>query len=256
MSLPIADRWFEHRRIDDNISLLWEPHVVALMRCNIWHVKGRDRDLIIDTGMGVVSLVDAMKDFLDKPVTAIATHGHADHIGSHHEFDEVLAHPAEAAELEHPSLTTLDPIAAWGVDFVEELRGSGDLPTDPLLVSAMPPGYQLDSYSQAPARVTQLIDEGDVVDIGHRQFEILHLPGHSPGSIGLWEASTGTLFSGDAVYDGQLLDELPGSDVPAYCSTMRRLLELPVNVVHGGHDPSFGRQRLRTIARAYLEQRA
>src|SRR5436309_1538339 len=50
MPLQIADRWFERRRIDDDITLLWEPHVVPLLRCNIWHVRGRDRDLLIDTG--------------------------------------------------------------------------------------------------------------------------------------------------------------------------------------------------------------
>lgn len=208
MSLPIADRWFEHRRIDD------------------------------------------------KPVTAVATHGHADHIGSHHEFAEVLAHPAKAAELENPSLTTLDPAIAWGADFVESLRRSGDLTADPFLITALPAGYQLESFRQEPARVTRLIDEGDVVELGDRNFEVLHLPGHSPGSIGLWEASTGTLFSGDTIYDGQLLDELPGSDIAVYCATMRRLLELPVSVVHAGHDPSFGRERLRTIATSYLDQRA
>jgi len=56
--LPIADRWFEISRISDDITLLWEPHVTPLMRCNIWHVRGRDRDLMIDTGMGIVSLRD------------------------------------------------------------------------------------------------------------------------------------------------------------------------------------------------------
>ena len=56
-----------------------------------------------------------------------------------------------------------------------------------------------------------IVEEGDIVDIGNRHFEVLHLPGHSPGSIGLWEASTGTLFSGDALYDGPLLDQLPTS---------------------------------------------
>jgi len=253
--LPVDDRWFDRRRIDDDITLLWEPHVVPLMRCNIWHVRGRDRDLVIDTGLGVMSLVDAMDDLLDKPVSAVATHGHPDHIGSHHEFDDVLAHHAEAAELEHPALTTLDPIAAWGTEFVDDLRRSGDLPPDPLFVTALPVGYQLDSFSQAPATITKLVDEGDVVDLGDRYFEVLHLPGHSPGSIGLWEAATGTLFSGDAVYDGQLLDDLPGSDVMAYSTTMRRLLDLPVTVVHGGHDPSFGRERLRSIALSYLEAR-
>ena len=81
---------------------------------------------------------------------------------------------------------------------------------------------------------------------------MLHLPGHSPGSIGLWEAATGTLFSGDAVYDGPLLDELPGSDIDHYCRTMERLIDLPVTVVHPGHDPSFGRTRLRELAARLL----
>src|SRR6188474_3884672 len=78
---PIADRWFETKRISDDITLLWEPHVIPLMRCNIWHVRGRDRDLVVDTGMGVCSLVDEMQDLLERPVTAVATHGHDDHIG-------------------------------------------------------------------------------------------------------------------------------------------------------------------------------
>ena len=50
------------------------------------------------------------------------------------------------------------------------------------------------------------IGEGDVIDLGDRAFEVLHLPGHSPGSIGLWDPAAGTLFSGDAIYDGPLLE--------------------------------------------------
>src|SRR5215831_12006958 len=78
MTIEIAQRWFETKRIDDDITLLWEPHVVSLMRCNIWHVRGRDRDLMIDTGMGIASLREAARHLLDKSVTAVATHVHAD----------------------------------------------------------------------------------------------------------------------------------------------------------------------------------
>jgi len=64
------------------------------------------------------------------------------------------------------------------------------------------------------------------------------------------------LFSGDAIYDGPLLDELADSNIVDYCATMQRLLELPVEVVHGGHDPSFDRRTLRRIATDYLRRRA
>ena len=64
------------------------------------------------------------------------------------------------------------------------------------------------------------------------------------------------LFSGDVVYDGALLDDLPGANVPDYVRTMRRLRELPVVTVHAGHDDSFGRARLVEIADDYVTSRA
>ena len=67
--------------------------------------------------------------------------------------------------------------------------------------------------------------EGDVVETGDREFEVLHLPGHSPGSIALWERSSGSLFSGDAIYDGVIVDNLPGSDVEIYRETMNWLAD-------------------------------
>lgn len=258
MSLPrtSAESWYERRKIDDSITLLWEPFVVPLMRCNIWHVAGRDRDLIVDTGMGVVSLVGAADDLFEgHPITAVATHGHDDHIGSHHEFAVCLAHPLEASLLENPPLRSLEPVVAWGVEGLAALASSGYDMSDPFFVSALPPGVAIDTFRQRPATVTRLIDDGDIVDLGDRQFEVLHLPGHSPGSIGLWEAATGTLFSGDAIYDGPLLDELPESDIDSYIATMERLIDLPVTVVHAGHDPSFGRDRLRHLANAYIDRR-
>ena len=253
--LPVADRWFERATIDDAITLLWEPHVVALMRCNIWHVRGRDRDLVIDTGMGVCSLVEEMGALLDRPVTAGATHGHDDHIGSHHEFDDVIAHPLEAPLVEAGALQTLDMVQGWGEEAVAMLTGSGYQFESPYFVDALPAGYLFEQFRQLPASVTRQVVEGDVIDTGDRAFEVLHLPGHSPGSIGLWDAATGTLFSGDALYDGPLLDELPESNIADYCATMERLLTLPVQVVHAGHDPSFDRGRLQQLCRAYLANR-
>lgn len=256
--LPItpAATWYRRRRVDDAITLVWEPHVVELMRCNIWHVAGRDRDLVVDTGMGVVSLVDSFTELFEgRSVTALATHGHDDHIGSHHEFTDCLAHPLEAHLLEHPPLCSLEPRVAWGAEALANLATAGYDMREPYFVTALAPGVAVDTFHQQPARISRRVDEGDVVDLGDRRFEVLHLPGHSPGSIGLWEADTGTLFSGDAVYDGPLLDELPESDIAAYVATMERLVDLPVTVVHAGHDPSFGRDRLRELATAYLKRR-
>ncbi len=255
-TFPIAERWFESKKISDEITLLWEPHVIPLMRCNIWHVRGRDRDLMIDTGMGVSSLREATKHLLDKKVTAVATHTHADHVGGHHEFEHTLVHVLEAEYLRTPyeqgtlRFDKIDPA------YVASLVKAGyELDGD--LITALPhAGYDIDAYEIKPAVVTEIVAEGDIVDLGDRHFEVLHLPGHSPGSIGLWEAATGTLFSGDAIYDGPLLDEIEGADIEVYVRTMKRLRDLPVEIVHAGHDPSFGRERLVELAEAYLKRRA
>lgn len=254
--LPIADRWFELTRISDDITLLAEPHVVPLMRCNIWHVRGRDRDLMIDTGMGIASLREAARQLLDKTVTAVATHTHADHVGGHYEFEHTLVHELEAGELRTPSHRGTLLASIMGAEQIRNYAKVG-YPIEGDLITALPHAdYDMASYQVRDATVTETVREGDIVDLGDRHFEVLHLPGHSPGSIGLWEAASATLFSGDAIYDGPLLDEIGGAHIPTYLKTMQRLRELPVRVVHAGHDPSFGRERLIELADAYLAKRA
>ena len=250
MPFPIADSWFEKIRIDDNVTLIYEPHVVPFLRCNIWHVRGRDRDLMIDTGTGLDSLATFARDILGQRVSAVATHVHMDHVGCHHEFDECLVHPFEAEGLRSPGkeLTLVDnrfdpsDMATLYLPTIHDPALSGPM------VSALPhEGFDLTSYELKSARNVSCIEEGDVLDLGHRAFEVLHLPGHSPGGLALWEAKTGTLFSGDAIYDGELIDNLHHSDREHYIQTLRRLRKLSVKVVHAGHAPSFDRGRLHEL---------
>ncbi|MGL4406076.1 MAG: MBL fold metallo-hydrolase [Notoacmeibacter sp.] len=257
MLFPIEGSWFERTHITDDISLITEPHVVPLLRCNIWHIRGRDRDLMIDTGAGVQSLRTFAKAFLDKPVSAVATHVHIDHIGCHHEFDECLVHASEHEGLINPKRISslagseFDPmdIATLLLPPIDGYDVSGPM------ISALPyPGYDLSSFSTKAATNARIVANGDMIDLGDRVFEVLHLPGHSPGGIGLWEKKTGTLFSGDAIYDGPLLDTLHHSNIQQYAETFERLLRLPIKTVHAGHDPSFGAERLLEITGEYLKK--
>lgn len=254
MSFRVADRWFEFKPLADGITLIWEPHVDPLVRCNIWHVKGRDRDLVIDTGMGMASLTEAASHVFEKAITAVATHYHFDHTGGLHEFSDRVIHSNEAHWLEREDNWGALFASAFDAATVADFRAAGyEMPEQ--LFEALPHAdYDPHAYAVRPAPATRVVEEGDVIDTGDRHFEVLHLPGHSPGSIGLWEAATGTLFSGDAIYDGPLLYSNDDSDLPAYIRTLERVRELPVSIVHGGHDPSFGRERLREIADTYLTQ--
>ncbi len=254
MGLPVAEQWFQRRTFADGITLLSEPFVDPFVRCNIWHVRGRDRDLLIDTGLGVRSLREAARDLFERPLTALLTHSHYDHIGGAYEFADRVAHETELGELADPvgfrGLTS----DALGDDLVSRLRGAGyDVP-DHFLTALPTADFDVAGYAVRSAPLTGTVRDGDVVDLGDRSFEVLHLPGHSPGSIGLLERATKTLFSGDAIYDGPLLSDLPGSSTADYVRTLHRLLALDVAVVHAGHDPSFDVERLRGIAERYLAQ--
>jgi glyoxylase-like metal-dependent hydrolase (beta-lactamase superfamily II) len=251
---PIADAWYRRLDMDHGVVRLWEPHVHPLEQANFWHIRGRDRDLLIDSGMGIVPLRESFPDlFGNREIIAFATHTHIDHIGAIHEFEHRWVHPAEAQKLASPSgivtLRCADIPAALCEIFVR----AGYPPFDEWLIDAFPHAdYDPGSYRLRGGSPTRLVTERDVIDLGDRQFELLHLPGHSEGSLCVWERATGMLFTGDLVYDGPLVYEGPGMELETYAQSLRRLKELPVTIVHAGHDPSFNFERMVVIIDNYL----
>jgi glyoxylase-like metal-dependent hydrolase (beta-lactamase superfamily II) len=248
----VAERWFDHETLDDGVVRITEPHVDPFLRANIYLVRGNERDLLVDAGLGLASLRQQLTDVFERPVVAVATHRHFDHVGGLHEFDEVVVHRADA-----DAVARADGFASLRFeDYPPEELSGYQAPTS-LLTSIPRTGFDLEAYRVEPVTPTRVVEDGDVLDLGDRRLAVLHLPGHTPGEIGLWEEETGMLFSGDCVYEsGVLLDGLPESNIADYVLSMRRLLDVPVRVVHGGHDESFGRERLLELIDAYLAKRA
>ncbi|RJT42780.1 MBL fold metallo-hydrolase [Mesorhizobium waimense] len=232
--------WFSKTSIDARTTMLTEPFVHDFVRANIWHFRGRDVDLLVDTGMGICPLAPQIDTPAGKPLLVVATHIHLDHVGSLHEFP-LRAGPAMSAE----KFDTMDEVVTYAYMFHNLDDAVSKLPA---------PGWKAADYRIPPAPLARTLAEGDVVDLGDRQFKVLHLPGHSPDSIALFDEADGLFFAGDAIYDGMLIDDLPDSDRVAYRRTMQRLLDLPISVGHGGHGPSFDGKRMREIASAYLRR--
>jgi glyoxylase-like metal-dependent hydrolase (beta-lactamase superfamily II) len=84
-------------------------------------------------------------------------------------------------------------------------------------------------------------------ELGDRRLNVLHLPGHSAGSIGLHDAERGILFTADALYDGPMFFDLPGSSRVDFAASVRRIAELEIRRVHPGHQGSFDAARLRAL---------
>lgn len=255
--LPVVPDWFETRPEGDGITRVGEPHVDLWLGANVWHVRGRDRDLVVDSGLGVAPLRAGVPMLFDREPVLVLSHAHPDHVGGAHEFTEVLVHPAEEGLVREPG-----PVSLFGPELLEVLGiDPATLPDDEeaapeVLLDAVPhPGFALRGFVNRPAVPTGTVAEGDRVDLGDRVLTVLHLPGHTPGSLALYDERRGELFTGDVVYEGGLVDCCHGSDVAAYLDTMRRLLELPVARVYPGHGDCFGQDRLRELARGYLTWR-
>lgn len=240
--MPASDEgWYRLSEQPDGVLRITEPFVDPYYSANLYFVRGRDRDLLVDAGMGIVPLKPVLPLAPGKPVLALATHIHVDHVGALHEFGERAGLAGEAALFE-----TMPDYATYADGYRE---GERPVLRDPY------PGWAAADYRLAPVSLTLPLKEGDTVDLGDRRFDVLELPGHSP-CIALWDAENRVLFAGDAIYDDQLLDDMVCSDVAAYCETMRRLIrDIDPVVVYGGHGEPFDGERMREIARNYLSSR-
>ncbi len=80
-----------------------------------------------------------------------------------------------------------------------------------------------------------------MVPIGKHQLQIIHVPGHSPGSVALYSPEGGFVITGDALFRGSIgRTDLPGGDYDTLINSIgKKLLVLPPEtIVYPGHGPS------------------
>lgn len=208
--------WFTTEEIDTDTYVISEYKHWEETHCYL--VIGSDRCLLIDTGLGVGNLYEQICMLTDKPVTAMATHIHWDHIGGHRYFTDFYAHGAE----------------------IDWLMGEFPLPTPAIrnMIADrcdLPGSFDIHSYEVFQGSPARVLKDGDIISLGDRQLQVLHTPGHSPGSMCLWEKKRGYLFTGDLIYKGTLMAQYPSTDPVAYLESLEKVAALPVVRVFPGH---------------------
>jgi glyoxylase-like metal-dependent hydrolase (beta-lactamase superfamily II) len=220
---PAADALIAEA-LGDSVKRLSERVLAPAERSYFYIVVGSERDLLIDGGWGLATSLDGLRD-AEKPLISIATHSHHDHIGALHLAGERLGHSAEADVLATPTAEATQAMP-W-LDGRPVLADGGVI--------------DMRTFSLRPCPLTRIVDEGDVIDLGGRSIEVLHSPGHSPGSVSLIDRRSGLLFSADTLHDGDILDALPGSDRAALRRSHDRISALDFERVLPGHGAALDR---------------
>jgi len=96
------------------------------------------------------------------------------------------------------------------------------------------------SYDHLTPPVSRWLSDGDVISCGTMTFEVIHTPGHTPGSVCFYSPESAVLFSGDTLFQMSIgRTDFAGSSSSAMMSSLHRLAQLPpTTVVYPGHGPS------------------
>ncbi|MDD7967529.1 MBL fold metallo-hydrolase [Actinomycetospora lemnae] len=254
--------WFRTRPVTRDVWLVAEPGHV-----NSWLVAGRDRAVLVDSGLGIAPVRPVVAALTERPVDVVHTHAHLDHVGGDAEFDRVAIHPAGVAELRAGAdpaerrrylaharrlLAAAEAYRALDRDFFHLLSGDSD-------PRPLPPDVDT-TWDPCPGPEPDLLHDGDVVDLGGRTLRVLHTPGHTPDSVCFLDEHAGLLFAGDTVNTGPIYAQAPESDLTAFAASTARLAELADDVhlvlmSHFGRGVAEGRY-LREVADAFATLRA
>lgn len=207
-----SSTWFKVYRAGDGVLAITEPYnyqeVISYL------IVGDSANLLFDTGMGMASISTVVKELSPNPVIVINSHTHYDHMGGNYEFESVYA--VDTAYTKHFAG------AGWTHAQVQQ-----EVKPDAFCADHLP-GLDTANYFIKPYQdnIVRYVKDGDVLDLGGRQIEVLQTPGHTPDGISLLDRARGYLWTGDAYYEATLWLFFEGTDLAAYEKTVKRYAAL------------------------------
>ena len=191
---------FTAQRLPDGVT-----EITDLSGVHCFLVEGRDKALLIDTMTGLRGLPAFVATLTDLPVEVALTHGHMDHAGGVFEFGRCYIHPADIPMLDGRTLPAR----------VGYVRGQ------------LPPGEAPEASAFVPDGPVEFVPlkAGDKLDLGGRALEVLHVPGHTRGSLCYLDTASGDFFAGDACNNNTLLMMDVSATIEEYLGALLALKE-------------------------------
>jgi glyoxylase-like metal-dependent hydrolase (beta-lactamase superfamily II) len=207
--ISIADDWFKVYEITPTLFVFYEPRHYEETIVNL--VIGENKAALIDTGCGIGNLRKAVEQITSLPVMVINTHTHLDHLGSNRQFDEIVM-------FDHP---LSHRVAEYGID---HHTVQTDLLAENLITKPWPQGFDPSDFALPPFKVGHWLTDGDRIDLGGRDLEVIHTPGEAVDHICLLDRTNRVLFCGDILLHGPVWTHLEGGNLNDLITSYRRLM--------------------------------
>jgi len=205
----------------------------------VYLVDEGDRNTLIDTGIPVdfkklQSQLSGMGKSINDIDYIVLTHCHSDHCGN----------AARIKEMSHATIIAHETEAAFiaGRDHIRYRKRGRSLLWS--VINLL--------FRSRPVHVDNVVHDGDKLDIPCK-LEVLHTPGHTPGSIALYHADKKILFTGDSIWNHKTLKVAQGfynTDDEEMMESVKKYLDLDIEKICVGHGRSIlenGGEQLKTL---------
>jgi len=212
--VDVQNSWFEVYGIRPGVFAIYEPRQFEEVISYL--ILGNRRALLFDTGLGIGEISQVVRQLTKLPVTVLNSHTHFDHTGGN----------AELAETLHADIMNEDVPFAGANARGQSNVYSRDALAPERLCGPLPSGVTAASYSVRPWHISHTIKDGEHIDLGERDLEVIFTPGHTPDSLCLLDRKNGLLFTGDTFYLGPIYLFTPETDFAAYTQSVKKLARL------------------------------
>ena len=232
--------WFRVYELPGNVYALFENRQSELVISYL--ILGEESALLWDTGLGIGDIRSCAEALTELPITVLSSHNHPDHIGGNAQFDRVMCYHIDSAIERLTQGYTHEELEGFIIP--EEIIGPpADFPGDSFFITGKAP--------------TATVEDGQIIDLGNRELEVLYTPGHNSSCITLLDERNGLLFTGDTWYPGPLYAFHDDSSMPDYLESMRKIeyviRERNIRWVYGSHNAILPGTEALFEATAFLE---
>lgn len=211
--------YYQIYEVGEGIYQIWEPGNVASTL-----IVGQKAALLVDTGYGFGDLRSVVEALTDLPYKVINTHCHLDHAGGNYQFEgPIYVHPFELDVYEHYQ-EVQKPMAIQ--KFIRDLEPE-HLP--------WPKDFDIEDYLEFKECEFIEVDDGEWFLLGGRTVTAFYLPGHTKGSIVLFDDLTGSFLTGDNISNSLWIFFDHSEAVLTFGESLSDFDELPIKQVISSH---------------------